>query len=704
MNRTYRPHRHLLTVLVMLTVTSPLRAQNSIWEPGYGPAGGNPTSLVIIDEGVLVSTEFGGPFLSTDDGQTWQPYGSFNYLPRIVAQLGDGALLVVSDDEGGVFRLTNEATSIEIAGAGIEGRPIWGAVAENDSVFLTTSTGLFVSGDHARTWRAIDLGIDEVEEPLFVATDGDRILVAGDGRAWYAGKLTDEFVPIGQEIDATITSGSFTQSGEILLSTDDGLYIATDAGGSFSQFGADSGGPIRLVPPVTQQEDGTVWAMTGNRHLLRVRKGGAYQEIGIPTRNPIFSRVLESGTILISDIGGGVWRSTDGGQSFRIVGIPGQGGKRRIMAGPDGELTAAMTYGVGRSTDNGESWVYFYEAISEGGEPFERLSTYTILDDGTILAVGEEGSVMMWGIDGSRSVNVRALSSPIQDIFQIAEDLILAVGPIETFRSIDRGETWVGITMESNSATVDVEGTFWNVETRQAEGPRLFHSPDGLSYSAVDILEDFSVANVDRLPEGGIYVTGTGSDGFLSLTSLDRGETWTEVDVPCAGGFPSPVEIRFGEGLVLVSECGLYSWNGSTHSWNTNPIEIPAGIDFNDLAHTGDYMFLHGDRHTIYRKPAEKLSVPSRSTEHPALTGRLFLRENQVVIRFNEPLEAPLSLRIHTLTGEVLVAEEGLRPASATNDYTLSLPDGLPSGTYMVSGLSGEAIVAGHLLRIGHDR
>src|ERR1043165_5629192 len=92
---------YLLVLLFSFSAT--LKAQ---WQQTTGPCGGIVYSFTIDSNNIFIST-WGGVFLSTDNGKTWQPRNTGLLSPYIHAVAVHGTTLFAADDLYGVTISTN---------------------------------------------------------------------------------------------------------------------------------------------------------------------------------------------------------------------------------------------------------------------------------------------------------------------------------------------------------------------------------------------------------------------------------------------------------------------------------------------------------------------------------------------------------------------------------------------------------------------
>jgi photosystem II stability/assembly factor-like uncharacterized protein len=269
---------------------------------------------------------------------------------------------------------------------------------------------------------------------------------------------------------------------DILTIGEDFVFVATWGGGLFRSI--DSGKTWVSVAPVIG-EDVIALARAADGAIL----------MGTPDFDALY-------------------RSSDGGDSWRAVGSVPSGIPEDIFSNALGELLASIFYhGVMYSSDNGTSWAQL------ATPPDDRLLSALITADGSFLAGANSG----------------------------------------VYISTDRGSSWE---MKRGSAggflAISMEGTVY-----ASGGPFVWISTDnGRNWIHSDILSALGVGPIVCGRNEGLYA-GTWGDGVF--TSGDKGVTWT----PLTGGLDVP-SIR---SLAVTPAGYLYAgtWLGGLYK-STRPI------------------------------------------------------------------------------------------------------------------------------------
>ncbi|MGA7167720.1 MAG: hypothetical protein WBX08_01115, partial [Candidatus Sulfotelmatobacter sp.] len=219
-----------------------------------------PNTLYI---GLVNDREFGGVFLSHDDGQTWQQKstGLDGRDVFTLKQASNGAL--VAGTNKGLFELSEGSSTWHPINEVVVAKTVFrtvtlksgkkrtvsstvsthsildGRVNDTDlgstRWFAATSAGLFTSKDHGRVWVGgpvageKDFVSVQSQEALVVAATRSTVLVSTDsGAAWQSARLAS--YPIN------IRSVTVAPDGQIFIATREGAFHSADSGKSWNHI------------------------------------------------------------------------------------------------------------------------------------------------------------------------------------------------------------------------------------------------------------------------------------------------------------------------------------------------------------------------------------------------------------------------------------------------------------------------------------
>ncbi|MBH3419219.1 WD40/YVTN/BNR-like repeat-containing protein [Pseudomonas putida] len=170
--------------------------------------------------------------------------------------------------------------------------------------------------------------------------------------------------------------------------------------------------------------------------LLETTDGGQHwQDVAERLDNPDqlhlngIARVRDAGLFIVGEQGG-MFRSADNGQTWAKVQGPYEGSLFGVIgtAQPNALLAYGLRGNLFRSTDFGDNWQPIELKVARGNLEF-GLASATLLDDGTLVLVGNGGSVLR-SADGGQTFSVynRADRIALAGVSGLANGGLLLVG------------------------------------------------------------------------------------------------------------------------------------------------------------------------------------------------------------------------------------------------------------------------------------
>lgn len=375
--------------------------------------------------------------------------------------------------------------------------------------------------------------------------------------------------------------------------------------------------------------------VTGESALIRVAADGSTSTIPVPDGFNKFDVSLDGSNIAVASFNEGIIYSNDGGDTFSnsATSFPSGAYGQRVIAGPNDPLTFYYVFGVFggsslnvyRSTDGGAN---FSSMSLPGAVPQDFAIDPT---DGSHLLVASSDGVWR-STDGGG--NWSQASTQRGDIVAFTNDGsgILLVDSRQLLVSSDNAASWSDITPTTAAIVTDLDpevmglsfssgdfavstrrgvlrttdgGSSWSLFTggvrklptldlarQDASGKLLLTTEIQGVYDSADDGSSWTLLNEDPGPlsmsESGLAVAidpNNESDYLVSdsasiVTSIDGGETWTEVESRQAA------DINFiGDGLEAIAGTAsgfLYSMD-SGNSWSLqngdlNPVPVMTGV------------------------------------------------------------------------------------------------------------------------------
>ena len=446
------------------------------------------------DRTLFVGVNDSGVYRSRNGAQTWEPVnnglGQFTVSKLVISSAfsGVGRLYALAEDL--LIHRSDDGTSWT-ACADVP----WGAdentlalSPDGSSLFVGSSSGVFVSTDQCRTWQARNSGMETVAI-WNVAVSPD---FEADHEVWACSHYV----------------GSYA-------------YHSTDAGLSWTRDAAGAGGDFYCGPlAVARAASGRNVLFAGNWG----GDGGVYRRSASPER----------------------WQRRSAGLAWNVLAVaasPDYRNDRTIYAGLNGG-------GVFRSTDRGASWAAANRGYPAGADGAALALSPQYPNDGTLLTAGFGTGVYRstdrgttWQTSGLQEVYgfARLAISPAARL----GDAVVMAGTygLGLYRSSDGGHTWASLSAAipiSTANSIVFSSDFLNDRTVfvGTEGRGVFRSQDGgQSWAQMGAgVVGFWVWAVDLPPD--YAATGkvfAGTDRGL-FRSTDRGATWQKLPLPSAHG------------------------------------------------------------------------------------------------------------------------------------------------------------------------
>lgn len=345
-----------------------------------------------------------------------------------------------------------------------------------------------------------------------------------------------------------------------------------------------------------------------------------------------------SGVMVGGTYGGGVWRSTNDGQSWSIsnTGI-GNYYISGLATAPNGSVFAVVGSGLERSTNEGVSWEFVLVSSSE----FRCLAISKAVQSSGMIFAGSTNGV-------TRSTDNGGTWSSFQ-MFNVAPIRALAVGPTGivyaastsygVYRSTDNGLSWEQTTLALGTSVSIATNSVGDVFA--AMDSSIYRTLDsGSSWQQV-VIASADVKSVTVAPNGHIFAALNPAGAYRSTTN---GTIWDSINTGLTN--------RYG---VLLGTS-------------------PSGYVF---VVTGAQMFKSAGPLTAIQLPA------------PSLPASMHLNQNypnpfnpSTTIEFNVPNTGEVTLTVFNILGEQVATllEQDLNPGTYRADFGGAH---LSSGTYI---------------------
>lgn len=383
------------------------------------------------------------------------------------------------------------------------------------------------------------------------------------------------------------------------------LFVLTSILMSFTQraksqtisWEQTNGPPGGSVCAIALNSSGDIFAGIWAGGVFRSTDGGlTWRSIGDPQRSVTALATNNSGDIF--SIANGVLHSTDNGDTWQAAdsGITGPG-VCSIFIETNGDLFAGTQGGgVYRSTNNGSSWIdangpgltnFFCYAFASF--PDDRLFVAT--DDG-LFKTTDNG--LHWSHSGLSGLSIGQLL--------IDNDGHIFAGYYDAndggvYRSVDSGQTWTkfdyGLTDKTIKSLFRSSNGFLYLGTTKGG---VFRSTDkGESWHQANtglsnlFARSFAADSLGRL------LVGT-DDGIFAST--DYGDTWNQIGVPHS--FANSLSISGNDVVYASTYQGVWRSTDNGKNWRHTTLVQDAALECFTI-YSGEYVFA-GNCHAYYSK------------------------------------------------------------------------------------------------------
>ena len=374
--------------------------------------------------------------------QTNGPYGgeilTFHAAPK--------GVLLVGTEGGGIFRSTDRGDTWIQVNTGLRFEPadsLWAATAfaqKGETLYAGTRDGLYASTDNGNTWHHVST-FQEYESISGLVVIADRIYVGtlNEG-AWYSDD-GDTWIPVNKGLGPMLITELVDVGTTLVAGTSDNIFRKRDNADSWTLIPTDAiREPVnRAAVNKTRIEAGLdplpkrdfrsgiqVHAFAAMEHLL-------YMSVHV--RN-----------------GAGLFRSNDEGESWADITPAEMTRTIKALAVYGGTLYASSGSAVYRSDDRGDSWT-----IVSGGV-HGTVSTLLVVNEDTVFVGTSDGVFRtMDGGDSWMERNTGITNASVSKL-EVIGDKIYAGQRSRIVHSVDGGESWHPIKRLSVPAHYGVTG------------------------------------------------------------------------------------------------------------------------------------------------------------------------------------------------------------------------------------------------------
>ena len=450
---------------------------------------------------IWVGTDHQGRiYRSTDNGQSWENkingYGSFECWA--IGESNEGVLFAGDANSGWLYRSTNNGDSWEFSA---NFAPLAFAVDFNNVVYAGTFNGLYSTTDNGVTWLQNNFLYGITVSSVIV--DKDNNIFCGTGYynngngVYYSNSNGQNWTQIGLK-NKVVLSLSFDSQGNLFAGTlKDGLYKTPDLGQNWTQY-----------------QNGIY-----KKQVFRLK---------INKQDDIFIGSEGGGTGWMFYGGGGVFKSTNGGNNFKQVGLPLSLVKNFVFSG-DSLIISSTTSGVQTYNRVTKKW----KNIGLHGVEAVTITPSNIL----YAATREEGLFKSEDLGYSWSLTNLTVDTlmPLYNVLAVNEDTLFASTFYNLKRSTDGGQTWDSLpinTGDNSRGLFFYNNTLWLTGVNSGSGV-LYNSTDfGASFHS--LYSGFGSTNnsnnsIAATNNGFVYFANRNHNLNGIVRSTDDGQNWEQV-------------------------------------------------------------------------------------------------------------------------------------------------------------------------------
>lgn len=692
-------HKLLLPLLFCLLQL----VANAQWTSTTGPYGGNVYELK--NNGTYIfAAKLGGLYRSADVGLTWEICDSTNLFGRLAV---DGKNLVASysDLDQGHLRYSPDHGDHWVKVALPPGTPYLDNFAVKGNIILFTHLGkIWRSENLGQQWESFQIAGEPFHHPkllglfegLFYLGNRARLLISSNGSDWtYLANVPGNSLNYIHRI---------YRHGDVVISLSGQTIGRSLDGGVQWQIGATEANENLGPNTYFSYENGVFYASTGDPMFKSTDNGLSWEYID-PNGPKLYYHTSQDNVILGHLFGLGVFRSTDGGQTFSPSNHGLGGGDVLTIGLKNNDLWVWDEWGITRQNTNQLNW----DASLTYPLPTLFGSFASIFHFKNAVFVRKDHGDLMRSFDGGQTwetvtPDASIVSSDFVEFNQQNDSLFVSSEFYKTYLSTDMGNHWELINPQVDgqigSSMKDIAiqgGTFFVTDNQQ-----LYRSDDQLlSWQAVGTANPFEPgASKVRL-----FATPRFLFAFVNLEKVfrsdDQGATWTKVPFLFPPDFNVSAEseivfVEIGEAVVAFFErAGIFVSHDQGLTWDTHNEGIPFPTATTSFAYNETSMWVGTYFWGLYQRSTSDLDPVS--TTQPRFTSNLKIFPNPTggTIALSLPSEAhgEAIISIHDLQGRQLL----YRTTSAGQLPDLDL-SGFARGLYWVSiatqnGLFGAKVV-----------
>jgi photosystem II stability/assembly factor-like uncharacterized protein len=338
------------------------------WIQTNGPGGGNITSIVGNCNYLFAGTYIGGPYFSTNYGQSWTQRSTGISSHGISSLMIDGndifaGMIDPSSTSGnGIYISSDNGLTWTQASNGVAGRWVYSLAKVEDKIFAGTNSGIYQSTDHGGLWTSSNNGLPSNVSVYSITSFCNKIFAGTNGGG--SNGPGGIYVSSDNGISWKLSNGGLQYKKDIALSISKNYAFfmeKEEIKKSFNYRNKIIASPLMPLRPTVYALKGignNLFAGTTEGTYISADTGSTWTLItdGLIYGEYVYS-IEAKGCNIFAGTSGGVYVSTNNGKLWtRIVNglLPNSSVNRLFIIGNN--ILAGTNGGVYLSTNDGATW------------------------------------------------------------------------------------------------------------------------------------------------------------------------------------------------------------------------------------------------------------------------------------------------------------------------------------------------------------
>ena len=531
---------------ITFLITYNIYPQQLVWHHLAGPMGGTIGDIAINSNGDIFAGVYWqgwgqeGLYRSTDKGVSWNKIETqfYDFIVYDIYITRKGHIWIGNaDNPDKLHRSTDNGLTWEVKKNGYGTSECW-AIGENKEGILFAGNadggGIYRSTNEGDNW----VYISNVS-PLVIATDSNNVTYAGTFSGLYSTTdsgitwINDNFFQNIPVASILIDERNNIYCGTGYYNNGNGVFYSSDGGDNWTQIGLAGEEVLSLA----FDSIGSLFAGTLSNGLFKTTDLGQnweqYQQ-GLYRQEIYRLAINNQDEIFVGSEGdwlsygdGGVFRSTDGGISFKQVGLP-ISNVKNIVFSSDSLIIASTPSGVQKYNRVTKDWsnlgLYKVEAVTITPSNIIYAATW---DEGLFKSADMGKTWTLTNLTADTLMSV-------YNVLAVNDDTLFASTFYNLRRSFDGGENWNRLSIISGWSERGLffeNNNLWAIGFGSNESVLYKSSNFGSSFES--IYSGFGSTNSAISP---LFVTNNGYIFLVSdanpngiIRSTDNGINWEQV-------------------------------------------------------------------------------------------------------------------------------------------------------------------------------